>query len=280
MLDSGRHLAGVVLKKQLSAPPPYRMILVDHNEPDQSIPGVEELPVVEVVDHHRIGMLPTATPIRFTGDVVGSSCTLIAMMYRSCGESLTPELAGLLLGGIVSDTLLLKSPTTAPLDRRMCEWLEKLSGTTGEELMNELMQIDSPLAVKPAEEVIGGDCKTYTDGKFKFALSQVEETNLELLHQRRDELAAEIRRRIEAEALDFFGLLVTDAVRENSELLAVGSDDIVRNLPYEPGRTGALRAAGRPLPQETASAADSRGHRGAAAGLNTRWNSVSNRSAS
>ena len=234
VLDSGRHLAGVVLKKQLSAPPPYRMILVDHNEPDQSIPGVEELPVVEVVDHHRIGMLPTATPIRFTGDVVGSSCTLIAMMYRSCGASLTPELAGLLLGGIVSDTLLLKSPTTAPLDRRMCEWLEKLSGTTGEELMNELMQIDSPLAVKPAEEVIGGDCKTYTDGKFKFALSQVEETNLELLHQRRDELAAEIRRRIEAEALDFFGLLVTDAVRENSELLAVGSDDIVRNLPYEP----------------------------------------------
>lgn len=234
VLDAAGSFAGVVLKKQLSEPPPYRMILVDHNEPEQSLPGIEEIPIIEVVDHHRIGMMPTVTPIRFTADVVGSSCTLIAMMYRSSGESLTPELAGILLGGIVSDTLLLKSPTTAPLDRRMCEWLEKLSGVSGEELMTELMQIDSPLAVKPAAEVVGGDCKTYTDGEIRFALSQVEETNLELLHRRRDELAAEIRRRIKEEKLDFFGLLVTDAVRETSELLAIGNDDIIRNLPYEP----------------------------------------------
>ena len=104
------------------------MILVDHNEIDQSLPGVEEIPVIEVVDHHRIGMPPTAAPIKFTGDVVGSTCTLVAMMFRSAGESLTPELAGLLLGGIVSDTLLLKSPTTADADRRMYDWLEKISG--------------------------------------------------------------------------------------------------------------------------------------------------------
>lgn len=100
--------------------------------------------------------------------------------------------------------------------------------------MTELMQIDSPLAVKPAAEVIGGDCKTYTDGNFHFALSQVEETNLELLHQRRDELAAEIRHRIAEEKLNFFGLLVTDAVREISELLAIGDPEIIRSLPYEP----------------------------------------------
>lgn len=161
----------------------------------------------------------------------------------------------------------------------MCEWLEKLSGTTGEELMNELMQIDSPLAVKPAEEVIGGDCKTYTDGKFKFALSQVEETNLELLHQRRDELAAEIRRRIEAEALDFFGLLVTDAVRENSELLAVGSDDIMRNLPYEPDgpELFALRASSPA--RNSFCRRFSRSPRRCSR-IERRWNSVSNRSVS
>ena len=234
VIDADGGLAGVVLKKQLSEQPPFRMILVDHNEPDQSLPGIEEIPIIEVVDHHRIGMMPTATPIRFTADTVGSSCTLIAMMYRSSGESLTPELAGILLGGIVSDTLLLKSPTTSPLDRRMFEWLEKLSGVSGGELMTELMKIDSPLAVKPAAEVIGGDCKSYTDGNFHFALSQVEETNLELLHQRRDELATEIRRRIEEEKLNFFGLLVTDAVREVSELLAIGDPDIIRSLPYEP----------------------------------------------
>ncbi len=226
-------LRGVVLKSAFNAPPPTRMILVDHNEIEQSLPGVEELPVIEVVDHHRIGMPPTAAPIKFTGDIVGSTCTLVASMFRSSGESLTPEMAGLLLGGIVSDTLLLKSPTTAPSDRRMYEWLEKISGVRGEELMAELMQIDSPLAVKPASEVIGGDRKDYSDSGFRFALAQVEETNLELLRQRRDELAAKIRELLEHEKLDFFGLLVTDAVRENSELLALGTPEILRNLPYK-----------------------------------------------
>ena len=233
VVEEDGSLRGVVLKQSFSAPPPARMILLDHNEIDQSIPGAEELPVIEVVDHHRIGMMPTATPIKFTGDTVGSTCTLVASMFRSSGESLTPGLAGLLLGGIISDTLLLKSPTTAALDCRMCEWLEKLSGVKGSDLMAELMRIDSPLAVKPARDVVNGDRKDYTDGSFHFALAQVEETNLELLHQRREELAGEIREILGSEKLDFFGLLVTDAVRENSELLMLGAPEIIRSLPYE-----------------------------------------------
>ncbi|MBE6364588.1 MAG: putative manganese-dependent inorganic diphosphatase [Lentisphaerae bacterium] len=231
-VDNDGILKGVILKHTLHQQPPYRMILVDHNEIDQSPPGVEEIPVVEVVDHHRIGMMPTAVPIRFTGDVVGSSCTLVAMMYRSAGERLTPEMAGLLLGGIISDTLLLKSPTTADLDRRMCDWLEKLSGVGRKELMDELLQIDSPLAVKPALEVINGDRKDYTDRNIRFALSQVEESNLELLHQRRSELTEAMYKIMETEKLDFFGLLVTDAVRGNSELLALGDRAMRRSLPY------------------------------------------------
>ncbi len=224
---------GVLLKETLSSPPPFRLILVDHNEIDQSIPGAEEVPIIEVVDHHRMGMPPTNAPIKFTGDVVGSTCTLVAQMYRSSGESLGADMAGLLLGGIISDTLLLKSPTTAAPDRRMVEWLEKVSGVSAEELMGELLQIDSPLASKNAAEVVGGDRKDYTDGRFHFALSQVEETNLELLHQRRAELAAEMQTRVIEDKLDFFALLVTDAVRENSELLFVGSPEFRRNLPYE-----------------------------------------------
>jgi manganese-dependent inorganic pyrophosphatase len=98
--------------------------------------------------------------------------------------------------------------------------------------MAELMQIDSPLAVKPAAEVINGDRKDYTDGAIRFTLAQVEESNLELLHQRRDELAAEMMKVIADDKLDFFGLLVTDAVRGNSELLALGDRAIRRNLPY------------------------------------------------
>ena len=254
VVDNGK-LTGAVLKNTLNTAPPFSMILVDHNELDQSIPGADELPVVEVVDHHRIGMNPTAVPIKFTGDIVGSSCTLIALMYRGSGESLTPGMAGLLLGGIVSDTLHLKSPTTSAADRRMAEWLEKISGVSGEDLMTELLKIDSALAVKPVQEVLDGDRKDYSDGNYRFALSQVEESNLELLSQRSNELTDEIKRRLETEHLDFFGLLVTDAVRENSELLVVGRDEIVKNLPYAklaPGRyalPGVLSRKKQLLPQ-------------------------------
>ncbi len=232
VIENGK-LAGVVLKRTFNAPPPFQMILIDHNEPEQSLPGVGELPVIEVVDHHRIGMNPTASPIKFTGDVVGSSCTLVASMYRASGESLTPDMAGLLLGGIISDTLLLKSPTTAMLDRRMAEWLEKISGVSGETLMMELMQIDSALVAKSPEEVIGNDRKDYTDGKYRFALAQVEESDLELLYDRHDELIEVMKQKIKIDGLDFFGLLVTDAVRENSELLVCGCHEIISSLPYD-----------------------------------------------
>jgi manganese-dependent inorganic pyrophosphatase len=238
VLENDGKLAGVILKQRLHETPPYRMILVDHNEIEQSPPGAEEIPVIEVVDHHRIGMMPTAVPIRFTGDVVGSTCTLVAQMYRSAGERLTPEMAGLLLGGVVSDTLALKSPTTSDMDLRICEWLEKLSGVNRNDLMNELLRIDSALAVKPALEVISVDRKDYSDGKIRFALSQVEETNLELLTHRLDELTSEITRVIEDEKLDFFGLLVTDAVRGNSEFLAFGDNGIIRNIPYQRKENG------------------------------------------
>lgn len=225
-------LAGVVTKRQFNAPPPFRMILVDHNETAQGIPGLEEIPVIEVVDHHRIGMMPTAQPIKFTGDIVGSTCTLVAMMYRASGESLTPECAGILLGGVVSDTLNLRSPTTAPLDHRMCEWLEKISGVKGADLMADLMKLDSPLISKSAEEVINGDRKNYEDNHFCFAVAQVEENNLELLHQRLPELERAVSEAVRQDSLDFFALLVTDPVRGNSELLMEGLPAVLKRMPY------------------------------------------------
>ena len=233
VVERDGELIGVVLKKSISEAPPHRLILVDHNEMDQSIPGAEEIPIIEVVDHHRIGMQPTISPIKFTGDVVGSTCTLIASMYKSLGESLTPDLAGILLGGIVTDTLNLKSPTTSPLDRRMLEWLEKISGVSATSLMEELSHIDSPLASSTPDVVINSDRKTYTNGKYKFSLSQVEETNLELLHQRQDELIEAMKKIQNDEGLNFIGLLVTDAVRETSEMLMIGANEIIHDLPYK-----------------------------------------------
>ena len=238
VIDAKGAFLGVVGKKNITAPPPYRMILVDHNEPEQSIPGIEDLPVIEVVDHHRIGMMRTQTPIKFTGDVVGSTCTLVAAMFKSLGESLTPELAGLLLSGLVADTLNLKSPTTSPLDIRMHEWLEKISGVKAETLVEELSRIASPLSSGKVEDVIESDRKSYSDGKFHFSLSQVEETKLELLRRRKDELLRTMSGIMKKENLHFIGLLVTDAVRENSELLILGDPDVIRRLPYHADADG------------------------------------------
>lgn len=232
VVDKDGKYLGSVMKRDISAEPPYSLILVDHNEIEQGIHGVEDLPVIEVVDHHRIGMPPTANPIKFTGDVVGSTCTLVAMMYRSAGESLTPGMAGLLLGGIVADTLNLKSPTTAETDRKMATWLEKISGVTCDDLMAGMSQIDSPLASQSPEDVINSDRKSYVSSGRRFALSQVEETNFALLHQRKAELEQALRAIAATEQLDFIALMVTDAVRENSELLVFGKSEILRNLPY------------------------------------------------
>lgn len=231
--DASGTLLGAIYKKQLSEASPCGMILVDHNEPSQYLPGVEELPVVEVVDHHRISMFRSETPIRFTGDIVGSTCTLVARMFRSADEAIPPPLAGLLLGGLISDTLLLKSPTTAPLDREICAWLEQISGVSAESLMLEMLRIDSALMTQSANDVLSGDRKDYTDGHYKFALSQVEETDLQLLHARKRELLAQMKFRLEVEKLSFFALLVTDAVHEISELLIVGDNEIIRALPHE-----------------------------------------------
>lgn len=232
VVDGNGLLSGVIYKKTLSEEPPHRMILVDHNEPEQRIPGAEELPVVEIVDHHRIGTIGTTHPIRFTGDVVGSTCTLVAKMFREAGVPLDAPTAGILLGGLISDTLVLKSPTTTPLDREICAQLEKICGVPARELMDELLKIDSPLASKSAGEVLNGDRKDYASGRFRFALAQVEEPNLQLLRLRREELEAEMRTVCRAGGIHFFGLLVTDAVRETSDMLAVGEEAILRSLHY------------------------------------------------
>lgn len=233
VVDTAGTLLGVIYKKQLSEVSPHCMILVDHNEPTQYLPGVEELPVIEVVDHHRISMFCSENPIRFTGDTVGSTCTLVAKMFRSENAELSPQLAGLLLGGLISDTLLLKSPTTSPIDREICTWLETLCGIDARTLMREMMQIESALTTKSANDVISGDRKDYHDGRYKFALAQVEETDLNLLHNRKHELTAQMKFRLEVENLSFFGLLVTDATHETSELLIVGDGDVIRALPHE-----------------------------------------------
>ena len=244
VVDEGGRLLGTVLKRAFAEDPPYRMILVDHNETEQSIPGADELPIVEVVDHHRIAFAPTKDPIRYTADVVGSTCTLVAKMFRGAGERPTREVAGALVAGIVSDTLLFQSPTTTETDRQMCAWLEKLCGETAASVMEGLLSVASPLTSMSAEQAIASDAKTYSEGGRKFVLAQIEESNLTLFHRKADELTAAMAQTVKASGLDFMALMVTDPARGLSELLFCGSEAVRRALPYRRSERGTFLMPG------------------------------------
>jgi len=237
-------LLGTVLKRAFAEEPPFRMILVDHNETEQGIPGLDEVPVIEVVDHHRIAFAATREPIRYTADVVGSTCTLVARMYRAAGERPTREIAGVLIAGIVSDTLLFQSPTTTDADRSMCSWLERLCGETAESIMAGMSSVSSPLLSMTPDQAIASDAKLYREGGRTFVLAQVEETNLALFRGKAAGLAEAMDRAIAAQGLDFMALMATDPVRGNSELLFRGHEGVRRALPYRKGPGGVLLMPG------------------------------------
>jgi len=244
VVDEDGRLLGTLLKRAFAEEPPYRMILVDHNEIEQGVPGLEDLPIVEVVDHHRIAFPATREPIKYTADVVGSTCTLVARMFRGAGLRPTRETAGVLIAGIVSDTLCFQSPTTTETDRTMCAWLEKLCGETSEEIMKGLMSVASPLTSMSPEKAIASDAKTYSEGGMRFVVAQLEETNLALFHHHAAALGEAMERTIAGAGLDFMALMVTDPVRGNSELLFRGAESVRRALPYRKGPNGTLLMPG------------------------------------
>lgn len=238
VVDEKGQLIGSFLKRVFAEEPPFRMILVDHNETEQGIPGLEEIPVVEVVDHHRMAFSATRDPIKYTADIVGSTCTLVAKMFRGVGERPTREMAGVLIAGIVADTLLFQSPTTTETDRRMCAWLEKICGETAASIFDGLSSVASPLASMSIEAALASDAKTYSEGGMKFVLAQIEETNLAVFHRHIKELSDAMAVRVKSEGLDFMALMVTDPVCGNSELLFSGADSVRRALPYRLGEEG------------------------------------------
>ena len=244
VVDEGGRLVGIVLKRAFAEDPPCQMILVDHNETAQGISGVEELPVVEVVDHHRMAFAPTRTPIKYTADVVGSTCTIVARMFRAAGERPTREIAGLLIAGIVSDTLHFQSPTTTDVDRAMCAWLERLCGESAAEIFEGLMSVASPLVSMGAEKAVASDAKLYAEGGRRFVLAQIEESNLAFFHHHLADLAAALDARLVADRLDFIALMVTDPVRGSSELLFRGCESVRRALPYRLGGDGVFLLPG------------------------------------
>ncbi len=249
--DKGLYL-GVSTHRELLNPPRLRLILVDHNEPGQALGALEEAELLEILDHHRLGNMSTHTPIRFSVDVVGSTSTLVSERIEEAGLSAPPEMAGLLLAGLLSDTLILTSPTTTDRDRRAAErlarWAFVRNGVLGGESIQtygeQVLTSGAGLESRNADEIVSTDLKLYEAGGFNFAIAQAEVTNLLQLDDHLKALQSALDRLREQKGLDFAMLMVTDVVKNSSRLLMVNPPPVLDDLPYPKQNDGTRKASG------------------------------------
>jgi manganese-dependent inorganic pyrophosphatase len=243
VIDEAGLYCGIARQRDLLNPPRLKIILVDHNEPSQAIAALEEADLLEILDHHRLGNPHTHRPIRFTVDIVGSTSTLVCEQSAEAGLSMPPALAGALLGGLLSDTLILTSPTTTPRDKQAAERLARwafvggspLRGETIESYGNAVLAAGAGLSNRNPEEVVSTDIKTYEAGGFTFAIAQAEVTDLMQLSEYLEPLTKALNNLKDKRGLNFAMLMVTDIVRGSSRLIiSSNAPPILSDLPYPP----------------------------------------------
>jgi manganese-dependent inorganic pyrophosphatase len=229
-----------------------KIVLVDHNESQQAVASLDEAELLEIMDHHRLGIRSTHTPIKFTVDIVGSTSTLVSERTEEAGLSAPPMIAGLLLAGLLSDTLLLTSPTTTNRDRTAAERLFRwacVSGTVmdGESVQSfglKVLSAGAGLGARASRDVVSTDMKVYSAGAYQFAISQAEVSDLYELTDHLNDLNKALNDLRESKGLDFAMLMVTDIVRGSSRLLINNSPPVLEDLPYAPMQDGTRLAEG------------------------------------
>jgi manganese-dependent inorganic pyrophosphatase len=232
-LEGDGTLAGVATKSSLLAPLPYNLILVDHNELGQAVSGAELVEITEVIDHHKLGNGHSSSPISFVTSPVGSTCTLVARRYRECSLEPDGQIAALLLAGILSDTVILKSPTTTDADQQMVAWLEGISGLAAVDFGRDIFAASSSLKnYGSADRVVSADFKLFTHEKYSIGLGQVEVIGFDEFYRMKEELLdalAEIKQR---DSLFIAGLMVTDITTETTLFLVEGHTRIAHVMEY------------------------------------------------
>ena len=240
VIDDDGRVCGVATKSNLLRSSSLKLILVDHNELTQAVPGADQVEILEVIDHHRLGNFHTDLPIRFINQPLGSTCSVVATLYRQAGIEPDSQTAALMLAGLLSDTVLLKSPTTTDVDRELLGWLEQCAGRDALTFGAQLFKAGSALAAYPdIRALLTADFKEYeVDGR-RFGVGQVEVVAFQEFEDRLDEIAHGLQALASERSLALGGLLVTDIVQQNSQLIVSGDRDLVAAVGYPqitPGR--------------------------------------------
>jgi manganese-dependent inorganic pyrophosphatase len=219
------------------------LILVDHNELSQAVHGAEDVEIIEVVDHHRVG-LTTQQPILFRNEPVGSTSTIVARCFLDNRIEMSDQVAGILLAGMVSDTLNLTSPTTTQIDRDVLSILEVMSGVNAKEFTDRLFASGSVLVSRPADLAVTTDCKEYIEQGRRFSVAQIEEIGFTHFWDRKAEVVRAVQRYCAEKGYFMAALLVTDIVSQASLLVLAAPEAFQSLISYPEVESGIYRLDG------------------------------------
>ena len=222
ILDQQERVVGSLSRYHLIKPRRKRVVLVDHNEAAQSVPGLEQADVLAIIDHHRLADIQTKNPIYFRNE--GSTCTIVAGMYQERGMMPSAKLAGLMAAAIVSDTVMFKSPTCTSRDRRMAERMAHIANLSLEELGREIFSASTP-EDKPVDQLLFTDFKEFHIAGHDFGVSQITCVDSDRQLRRKDQFLALMEQTRAEHGYSMMLLMLTDVLLEGSKVLCVGGED-------------------------------------------------------
>lgn len=209
------------------------VILVDHNEFTQSVEGIEKAKILAVVDHHRINNFQTSEPLFYYAQPVGCTATVLFELYKSNDVDIEPQIAGLMLSAIISDTLLLKSPTTTDKDKKAVEELAKLANVDISKYGLEMLKAGTNLDKYTEEELINLDAKSMEKDGIKYIIAQVNTVSIPDVLKRKEKIEQEINKEITSKGLSLFVFVITDIVNSNSTAIVLGDRTDAISKTYE-----------------------------------------------
>ena len=218
---------GTISRFHLLRPRRKQVVLVDHNEAAQSVPGLDQVEILEIIDHHRLADIQTTQPIRVRNEPVGSTNTILTSMYQERGVVPSPRIAGLMAGAILSDTVMFKSPTCTKRDIAMAERLSRIAGVSLDEIGKELYAAGSSDG-KSAEELFNADYKQFHIAEQNIGVSQITCIDADHLLSRRDEFLSLMQKLRDKQDFDMVILMITDVLQEGSHIFYVGNDETIR----------------------------------------------------
>lgn len=236
ILDKDGRYLGMISRRNLLGAKGKQVILVDHNEKNQAVAGIENAEILEIIDHHRLGTIQTMSPVFFRNQPLGCTATIIYQMYQEAGVKVEPKIAGLLCSAIVSDTLLFRSPTCTPVDEMAARALADIAGVDIEKYAMEMFSAGSNLKDKSDEEIFYQDFKRFTSGKVTIGVGQITSLNGEELDKLKGRMEAFMEKALENNGLDMIFFMLTNILTETTDLICEGQ--------------GALQLAGKAFHQD------------------------------